>query len=159
MTSNKAISTLSLLLAIRDSHLVRNADRQLLDAFALRGKPDTGHQCWPSYDQLSLDTGLHIVTLKKAVSRLVKAGLISRKSRGYTSNVYTINVGMIMGQAEANREAIKAKKDAAHAAPEFPSYTPVIQGIDTGDSDDQDETCGPVEDETYWMNKARYGDS
>ena len=86
--------------AIRDARLCRNAEWQLLIAIGLRVNPKDRFICWPSYKTLSLDTGVHPSTLKKAAEALEKKGLIKRRVRHNQSNIFTLNWERILKAAE-----------------------------------------------------------
>jgi DNA-binding transcriptional regulator YhcF (GntR family) len=97
---------------IRDSRSTRNAERNLLYALALRVNPSKGYHCWPSYEQLALDTCCNEATLKKAAASLEKKGLIKRKLRHNRANKFTINIEKLKEQAKLHLASDLAKKQA-----------------------------------------------
>ncbi|MGI4827759.1 MAG: hypothetical protein ACRYFU_06165 [Janthinobacterium lividum] len=97
---------------IRDARSTRNAERQLLDALGLRCNPKKKYMCWPSYHQLSLDTGLDSVTLKRAAKRLEDRNLIKRVVRQNRSCLFYLNVALLQEQAEAVKAAEEASRQA-----------------------------------------------
>jgi hypothetical protein len=130
----RQISLISIMWAIRDARLCRNAERQLLDAIALRVNAKD-FTCFPSYKTLHMDTGIHESTLKKNAMSLEKKGLIRRRIRHNKSNVFILNVTRIFQQAEKNRKADKEQK-ALMVADAF-----------AGDADDS--SAGTVEENEY----------
>ncbi len=136
MTKPKELPLISIMWAIRDSRCTRNAERQLLDALAMRCNPSKGYTCWPSYEMLGLDTGCNPATLKKAALALEKMGLIHRRVRRNRSNIYTVHVAKILQQAEIQRAVDKAKKDALVAYDALPTVDSggltLIETIDPG---------------------------
>lgn len=102
---------LSLLWAIRDSRSTKGAQRHLLNALALRCSEKKNYSCWPSYDQLSKDTQLDEVTLKRAAAKLESAEVIKRVTRPNRANIWFLNVAAILSQAAATRTAEKAIAD------------------------------------------------
>jgi hypothetical protein len=110
--SQDSMSLISVLWTIRDSRYVRNAERQLLDALAMRCNPKKGYRCWPSYAQLSLDTGCSIATLKKAAAGLEQKQIIKRYVRHNRANVYAINIAKLVELADVQRAADRAKREA-----------------------------------------------
>jgi DNA-binding MarR family transcriptional regulator len=140
MSKSKSMSLFSVLLAIRDARSTRGAQREFLIALGLRCKPEQRFVCWPSYEQLAKDTQLKIVTLKKAARGLEEAGYISRTIRPHRSNKFFINMGKIVAEAEANREA-EAEARAARKivqGEESPFAAPVLN--DTPETEDAPDT-------------------
>lgn len=94
-----------LMLNIRDSQLVKGAQRSLLIALALRCDPDKNYLAWPSYGLLADDTMLDAATLKRAAKRLEELKLISRRVRANKSNRFYVNAGLIAATAQERRLA------------------------------------------------------
>ena len=106
------LSLFRLQLLVRDARSTKGARRALLNALTLRCRPDQRYSCFPSYATLAKDTMLDPATLKRAAMALEKAGLIKRKVRRNQSNVFFINVALLMKQAAE----IKAADEAAQKA-------------------------------------------
>jgi DNA-binding transcriptional MocR family regulator len=123
-SKKSTMSLASVLWTIRDAQSTRGADRELLYALALRCAPDKRFVCYPSYDKLSKDTKLNVVTLKRAAARLEAAGYISRTIRPNHSNLFYLNMGKLKAEAAvvraADAEAKKAKLQAELVAAPFP---------------------------------------
>jgi hypothetical protein len=96
--------------AIRDSQSTRGAERELLYALCLRARADRKYSCWPGYAQLSADTGLHTTTLKRAAQELERKQLIRRVVRKNSSNIWFLNVPLIVDMANAKLAEIEAAK-------------------------------------------------
>ena len=138
--SEKSLSQFALLLLVRDSHIVRNAERQLLDALIMRSNPKKRYICWPSYHQLSEDTNLSPKTLRRAAVELVKRDFVMRKVRANRSNVWFINAALIQKHGEQARNkdvTAETHDDCPFTAPELNQneYKPQDQATDD-DSDD-----------------------
>ena len=82
---------------VRDARSTRNAERQLLDALAMRCQPAKKFLSWPSYRQLALDTQLDEITLKRAAKRLEDKRLIKRVIRQNRSNCFYYQCGAAAG--------------------------------------------------------------
>lgn len=106
--SKNKMPIFELMRMIRDSRAVKNAQRLVLDALALRCRTDQDFRAWPSYRQLALDTGLNITTLKRTAKKLEQRNLIHRKVKANKANTYFINGPLLKEMAEAAR-----KEDAA----------------------------------------------
>jgi DNA-binding transcriptional MocR family regulator len=149
------------MLAIRDSHVAKGAQQALLYALALRARPEKHYTCLPSYAQLSQDTGLHGITLQRAAAELESRSLIRRGVRRNTSNVYQINVALILELAGAERVKMKAAKAARLEAtlnsrsekPGFAMPQPIVKDVDDVDEIDEVEEEGEVEDYA-WEKRA-----
>jgi hypothetical protein len=117
MTNDKNPSVFLLMLLIRDARSTKGAQRELLYALALRCSPDKEYSCWPSYEKLAQDTCLSKPCLKRAAASLEAAKLIKRVVRQNHSNLFYLNVALIQEQAEHQRDADKAAREAAQFDP------------------------------------------
>jgi DNA-binding transcriptional MocR family regulator len=76
--------------------------------------------CFPSYRQLSLDTGYQHETLMKAAKELEADRAIQRRKRKQTSNMYYLNFDLIQKWAQ---DARAAEAEAAGPIDDFkPSW-------------------------------------
>jgi DNA-binding MarR family transcriptional regulator len=148
MSEKKELSNFEVMRTIRDSHAVRNAPRQLLDALGLRCRPREGFKAWPSYRQLGLDTGLDPMTLKRAAKKLEEAKLIKRVVRPNRSTLFFLNISLLQELAEESRKADDERKRAEEAKTsaafetESPFPEPDIDENSCSDDDDDDENVG-----------------
>jgi DNA-binding MarR family transcriptional regulator len=141
----KSMSLASVLLHIRDARLTKGAKLLLLYTLALRCQPDKAYMCWPSYEQLALDTQLNIVTLKRAAQKLEEAGYISRVVRPNHSNKFFINMRKIQDEALTNRAADHEAREARKVieADEAPFELPTTDDAHADTSvNDYDDTVG-----------------
>ena len=122
----KTHSLKSLLWMARDAGNTQAADRALLYSLILRSNVNKQYSCFPSYSQSAEDTGLHLVTCKKAARKLERLNLISRKGRGSRSNIFFINVGLLEQLAGAAREKKSAERAVRKALSDHSS--PFCQG-------------------------------
>lgn len=102
---------------VRDARSTKHAERDLLNALALRCNPKKKYIAWPSYALLAKDTLLDEITLKRAAKRLEDAGLIKRVQRQNRSNLFFLNVALLQQQAAAVKEAELMDKEEVEAAP------------------------------------------
>jgi DNA-binding transcriptional regulator YhcF (GntR family) len=109
--SQQPMALIKILWSIRDSGIVRNSERQLLDALAMRCRPKEGYKCWPSYRQVARHTSCNVGTLKKAAAALEEKNLIRRTVRRNRSNYFYINIVMLVEQAAIQLAADKAATD------------------------------------------------
>ena len=94
------------------------------------------------YRQLSLDTGLDTVTLKRAAKRLEDRNLIKRAVRQNRSCLFYLNVALLQEQAEAVKAAQEAAKLAA--ADESPFEMPTV--------DDASHDSDSYESDSDWLS-------
>jgi hypothetical protein len=136
MSKPEVMPIFRLLRLVRDSRSTKNADRGLLNAIVLRCNPANKFIAWPSYRQLALDTGLNMVTLKRAAKRLEEAKLIKRVVRANRSNCFYVNASLLQDQAAqvraAEDEAKRTKTDD-----ESPFEQPIIGDQDDDQGDDE----------------------
>jgi hypothetical protein len=137
----KVMPHFALLRLIRDARSTKNADRDLLNALALRSQPAKNFISWPSYRQLALDTQLDEITLRRAAKRLETVKLINRVIRANRSNCFFINVPLLEKQAAAVKELEDAAK---HQGPDAksPFGEPVMDYRDAGDGDEESSPWG-----------------
>jgi DNA-binding MarR family transcriptional regulator len=132
----------TVVLAVRDSRSTRGAQRELLMALCLRARREKKYCCFPSYALLSEDTNLHPITLKRAAAELEKMNLIKRFKRRNSSNVFRINVALLLDQAAAAKAAKDEKKRIArlNTAEGFEGFADPRPLAPEGlDDDDEDE--------------------
>jgi hypothetical protein len=101
----KPLPIFSILRFARDSHLVRNSELVLLYTLILRCDPLKGYSTFVSYDRLSQDTGSNPKTIQAAARGLETKGIITRRVRPKTTNLWFINVPMLQTAALASLEA------------------------------------------------------
>ncbi len=111
-----AYTLFQVLLNVRDARSTTGSQRELLYALAFRCKPHELYSCFPSYAVLAKDTGLTIQSLRRAAQKLEKAGLISRKQRGYYTNLFHINARLLAAQAAEQRELDRKERHARKVA-------------------------------------------
>jgi hypothetical protein len=119
--NNKLTGMLTIMGAVRDAQTTRGAQRELLMALCLRANPKRKYSCFPSYATLAEDTQLHVVTLKRAAGELESAGLIKRFTRVNKSNVFLLNIALILEQARKMKEEKAEKKRLVACRGEFVS--------------------------------------
>lgn len=113
------MTNLQVLELIRDARVVKNGERQLLDALALRCDTKLRYATLTSYKQLASDTLLSIPTLKQAARELERANLIRRSTAPRTGwenpeDAPTIrihiNIRLLTEKADAIRSAEAIRK-------------------------------------------------
>ncbi len=95
------VSVFELMRIIRDARSTRGAQRAVLNAIALRCKPEEDFKCWPSYARLAVDCQLDRKTVTRAAKALVKAKIIAIRERSQKSNLFFINYPLLVKQADA----------------------------------------------------------
>ena len=115
LSKDSIIPLISLLWLIRDARSTKGAERQLLDALAMRCNPKQGYSCFPSYALLAKGTGLSIISLKRAAAALEKAGKIRRRTRQNKSNIFFLNIALLQEEAAAQKAADQAEREQLHA--------------------------------------------
>ena len=105
-----------LLKYIHQARLVRGAQRHLLNALAIRANTRKGYTCVPSYATLMKDTGLSDPSLRAAARDLEAAGLIVRRNRPSSSNLFKVNAERIKQEAEQVQSEEKRLERELNAA-------------------------------------------
>jgi hypothetical protein len=146
-----SMSLISVLLLIRDDRKTKGAQRELLYALALRCQPDKAFICWPSYQQLALDTQLNEVTLKRAAHALEEAGYIHRVIRPNHSNKFFLNMAKIQAEAMVNRAADQEARAARKAVEveEAPFPPPSPEKRDERPSPDAENQDDPDSEDSW----------
>jgi hypothetical protein len=67
---------------------LRSTEKCILMALVMRS--DDKNKCWPSIETIALDSGFGRTAVVKAISGMVKSGLLIRQNRQRKSTVYTI---------------------------------------------------------------------
>lgn len=125
MNKVEAMPIFKLMRIIRDARSTKGAERHVLNALALRCRPDKGYTAFPSYQTLVADTSLDVATVKRAARKLEAAGVIKRFKRTNRSNIFWINVAALMESADANIAVDKERKER-----EFNAFMPAVTGDD-----------------------------
>ncbi len=90
---------------VRDSRTMTGARRLVFDALLLRAQPDGQGRwtCFPGYDLVAKDAGVHIKTVSREVLALEDAGFLRRRPRGPRSMKFVLFVEQFEALAIAAR--------------------------------------------------------
>lgn len=92
----KGLSRFDLFELVRDATEVGGAQFLLLIAIAWRANPRENYSCFPSYQRLAEDTHCTQQALRAAARKLEEAKLIWREKRRNRSNVFYLNVALLL---------------------------------------------------------------
>ncbi len=82
----------------------------------LADRANGGHVCWPSIEQITIDTGLDKSTVITSIKILLEAGLLDRKKRFGTSPIYQLAINS--GPATIPEKQNSENTENCHSIPE-----------------------------------------